>query len=131
MSPKRIKCDKVDDGLISLDLKCMIITVNFKLKGEHLMIFCSKCGAKAKYYDTVKRIVRAEYGKAYTAYVQRYICTKCKFIHRILPDFLMPYKQYEKRIVNGFIFGTLTSDMLEYEDYPCTSTIKNWKLSTK
>ena len=95
------------------------------------MIFCSKCGASTKYYDTVKRLARTGYGKSYMAYVQRYMCTKCKSVHRMLPDFLMPYKHYEKRIIEGFISGTITSDMLEYEDYPCVSTIKNWKSREK
>ena len=66
------------------------------------MIFCSKCGENTKYYDTVKRFVRTAYGK-----------------------------QYEKHIIDGFIFGSLTSEMLEYEDYPCPSTVRNWKLSAK
>ena len=93
------------------------------------MIFCSKCGATARYYDTVKRIVRTAFGKRYDTYVKRYICTKCGFIHRELPDWLIPYKQYEKPIINGFIFDTLSSDILEYEDYPCSQTVRNWKKS--
>lgn len=95
------------------------------------MIFCSRCGERTKYYDTVKRFVRSEYGKQRVLYVKRYICKNCRFLHRNLPDFLLPNKHYEKRIVNGFIFGSLTSEMLEYEDYPCTSTIKIWKSSAK
>ncbi len=95
------------------------------------MIFCSRCGETAKYYDTVKRFVRVEYGEQRVLYVERYICVNCRFIHRNLPDTLLPYKHYEKHIIDGFIFGTLTSEMLEYEDYPCISTIKIWKSSTK
>lgn len=90
---------------------------------------CLKCGETARYYDTVKRTVRTAFGKSRKVYVERYICTKCKFIHRELPNFLSPYKQYEKTIINGFIFDTLSSDMLEYEDYPCSQTIRNWKKS--
>lgn len=93
------------------------------------MIFCSKCGAGTIYYDTVKRTVRTTYGKTYKTCVKRYICTKCRFIHRELPDYLVPYKQYEKPIIDGFILGNLSSDMLEYEDYPCSLTIQNWKKS--
>ena len=95
------------------------------------MIFCSRCGENTKYYDTVKRFVRTAYGKQYVIFIERYICVNCRFIHRNLPEFLVPYKQYEKHIIDGFIFGTLTSEMLEYEDYPCPSTVRNWKLSAK
>lgn len=94
------------------------------------MIFCLRCGEISGYYDTVKRTVRTAYGKRYEVSIERYICTKCRFIHRELPDYLIPYKHYEKRIIDGFIFGNLSSDMLEYEDYPCSMTIQNWKKST-
>lgn len=87
---------------------------------------CPCCGGKLKHHDRVKRIVRTDNGRSYWIFVNRKLCTKCGKKHRALPDILMPYKQYESRIVIGFITGELTSEDLRYEDYPCESTIRLW-----
>lgn len=88
---------------------------------------CSKCGSVMKYYDRVKRTVKLTYGSKKNIYVKRYSCPKCSSICRKLPDNILPYKHYDKKIIEGFVLGRLTSELLEYEDYPCDSTIVNWK----
>ena len=91
------------------------------------MVLCPKCGNESKYYDKVQRIVRKEYGKKCTITIERYFCENCNFLYRNLPEYLLPFKHYKKQIIYGFIFEELTFDMLEYEDYPCFSTVKKWK----
>ena len=90
-------------------------------------VVCSKCGSVMKYYDRVKRVVRLAYGSKKNVYIKRYSCRKCGSVCRILPEHILPYKHYEKKIIEGFVLGRLTSELLEYEDYPCETTIANWK----
>lgn len=90
-------------------------------------IVCKTCGGIARYYDKVKRIVRTGYGKRYSIRVCRYICPRCGAIHRRLPSNLIPYKHYQKNIIEGFLSGELSSCDLAFEDYPCDATIQNWK----
>lgn len=87
---------------------------------------CPKCGGALKYYDNVRRIIRTKGGNKNWTRVKRYKCEKCHEIHRILPDYIFPYKHYEAEIINGVINGTITFDTLGFEDYPCEMTIKRW-----
>ena len=61
---------------------------------------CLECGAVLKHFDFVSRSV--------------------------LPDEFFPYKQYSAEIINGVLDGSITSDTLEYEDYPCEATMHRW-----
>lgn len=90
-------------------------------------VLCSECSMEMKYYDRVRRIVRCEYGTKRTVYVKRYFCSCCGIIRRILPNYILPYKHYDKRIIDGFVHGKYSSEQLEFEDYPCELTIANWK----
>lgn len=87
---------------------------------------CSDCGGYLKYYDEVTRIVRTKHGVKYRVTVRRFVCLKCKRVHRELPKFLLPYKHYEAGIINGFLSGAMSSCDIEFEDYPCESTVSNW-----
>lgn len=88
---------------------------------------CPICGGELKYYDLVKRIVRTKNGFARKVIIRRLKCRKCGKVHRELPDFLFPYKQYDADIIKGVIEGLITSETLGYEDYPCEMTMKRWK----
>ena len=44
-----------------------------------------------------------------------------------MPDILAPYKHYHLDIIMGMLDGTLTTDDLEYETYPCEKTVERWK----
>lgn len=92
---------------------------------------CPYCGGKLKRYGKVSRIVRTKGGKKYTIPVQRFICSLCGATHRMLPDYLMPYKHYKKAIISGFLNGSITYIDLDYEDYPCESTVYKWKVCYK
>lgn len=91
------------------------------------IICCKLCGTETRRYDRVRRIIRCGYGKKKIAMIDRYICLKCGKVCRALPDNLLPYKQYDRRIIEGFVNGKLSSELLEFEDYPCETTIANWK----
>lgn len=91
---------------------------------------CPKCGGQLKYYDSVKRLVRTKYGHKKKLIIRRLRCSKCRSIHRELPDFIFPYKQYEADIIIGVIEGLITCETLGFEDYPCEMTMIRWRLQT-
>lgn len=88
---------------------------------------CPDCGGTLKYYDSVKRIVRTKGRKTMWINVRRMRCKICGTLHRDLPAFLFPYRQYEVDIVQGVLEGLITSETLGYEDYPCEMTMRRWK----
>ena len=71
---------------------------------------CPHCGGQTHYYDKAKRIVKGKYGEVRKIYVYRYRCLQCGEIHRIIPDTLIPFKHYEREIIQGVIEGTITPD---------------------
>lgn len=88
---------------------------------------CQDCGGKLKYYDKVRRIVRTKGRVSKWMNVPRYQCSECGCIHRYLPDYIYPYKQYESEIIAGVIEGLITCETFGYEDYPCEMTMIRWK----
>ena len=88
---------------------------------------CQDCGGKLKYYDKVRRIVRTKGRVSKWVNVPRYQCSECGCIHRYLPDYIYPYKQYESEIIVGVIEGLITCETFGYEDYPCEMTMIRWK----
>lgn len=78
-------------------------------------------------YDKVSRMVRTKNRKASIITVKRFKCPVCNCIHRNLPNNIFPYKQYDARIITGVIEGKITSDMIDYEDYPCEMTMTRWR----
>lgn len=90
---------------------------------------CPDCNGTLHYYDTVKRIVRGSFGKVYWIHLRRLNCKICGRYHRELPNYILPYKHYEKDIIKGFITNTIKVEDIEYEDYPCETTIKDWRKS--
>ncbi len=87
---------------------------------------CPDCEGLMKHYDKVRRIVRAKGGVEHWVNVPRFRCMDCGRVRRALPDNILPYKQYEAEIINNVMNGTITSDTLGYEDYPCEETMKRW-----
>ena len=95
--------------------------------GYFLTMCCQDCGGKLKYYDKVRRIVRTKGRVSKWVNVPRYQCSECGCIHRYLPDYIYPYKQYESEIIAGVIEGLITCETFGYEDYPCEMTMIRWK----
>lgn len=87
---------------------------------------CPDCGGIMKYYDKVRRIMRVKGGGKRWINVKRFRCIDCHKLHRILPEFIFPYKQYDRSIIQGVINGTITPETLGYEDYPCEATMSRW-----
>lgn len=90
-------------------------------------LICPKCNCELKRHDCVKRTIRYEGGKKDYILVERYRCPSCKSIHRVLPDNLYPYKQYDAEIINGVLEGLIDPTVLGFEDYPSEITMKRWK----
>ena len=88
---------------------------------------CPKCGGYLKYYDSVKRIVRTKMRKTRKVIIRRMRCEQCGSLHRELPDFVRPYKQYETEVILGVIEGLISSETLGFEDYPCEMTMLRWR----
>ena len=87
---------------------------------------CPICGGILKYHDRVRRILRSKGRASDYIQVRRMRCTKCGSIHRALPKFVIPYKQYEAEVINGVLEGYITPDTIGYEDYPCEATMARW-----
>lgn len=87
---------------------------------------CPECNGNLKYYDKVSRTIRIEYGKKCEIDIRRFKCKKCGKIHREIPYYVIPYKHYTAQIIEGVLKGSITSDMLIYEDYPSEMTMKRW-----
>ena len=77
---------------------------------------CPKCGGQLKYYDHVQRLVRTKFGNKKWVAIRRLRCCKCHAVHRELPDFIFPYKQYESDIIIGVLEGLITCETLGFED---------------
>lgn len=88
---------------------------------------CPLCGEELHKKGWVRRIVRTKQGEKYFVKLRRLFCNSCKKYHRELPDFLYPYKHYESEIINGVMERLITSNTLEFEDYPCEMTMTRWK----
>lgn len=90
--------------------------------------YCPNCNVPMEYRDTCKRIWRVEGGERRTVQICRMKCPICKKLHRILPDFLAPFKHYGTSVISRVIDGKLTHDILSCEDYPTDQTMIRWIL---
>jgi transposase len=88
---------------------------------------CPRCGEMLKYFDKVKRIVRTKKQKTLWISIRRMKCYGCGSIHRELPYFITPHKQYETELIRGVLDGFITPDTIGFEDYPCEQTMERWK----
>lgn len=88
---------------------------------------CPDCGGELRYKDSVRRILRGRNGVARWIVIRRLICCRCGSVHRELPANVIPYRQYDARVVHYFTNGTLTTDDENYEDYPTDLTVALWK----
>lgn len=93
---------------------------------------CPKCGGELKYYDKAKRIIRGKGGFRQEIKVKRFRCVVCCHVHRELPNYIYPFKQYEAAIIDGVLEGSITPETIGFEDYPCELTMIRWtrKLQT-
>lgn len=92
---------------------------------------CPRCDGQLRYYDSVSRIVRTKWRITKKIKIRRLRCVKCGSIHRELPHYIFPYKQYESEVIFGVLTGCITPETLGFEDYPCEITMVRWKLDEK
>lgn len=90
-------------------------------------LICPDCGGHLKYYDKVQRMVRTKGRHTKWIKIRRMRCTQCGELHRELPSYLFPYKQYESEIIKGVLEGFITCETFGYEDYPCEMTMFRWR----
>ena len=88
---------------------------------------CPKCRGQLKFYDKVNRIVRTKNRYTRQITIRRLKCVNCGSIHREIPNYIFPHKQYEAEVIMGVLEGLITSETLGYEDYPCEMTMFRWK----
>jgi hypothetical protein len=87
---------------------------------------CPNCGGELKYYDSVPRILRTKRRDTSWIKLRRMRCVNCKCLHRELPEFIFPYKQYESEVIFGVLEGFISPNTLGFEDYPCELTMLTW-----
>lgn len=77
-------------------------------------------------YDRVDRIVIRKYGIKEKTKIVRFRCDCCAVTLRELPDWLLPFKHYDKNIIVGVVEGLINSNTIGFEDFPCEITMKRW-----
>ncbi len=87
---------------------------------------CPKCGGKMQPRGYYWRKIQLGNNNFKKVKVKRFRCNDCGSWHGKLPDDVLRYKRYSKAIIEGFNKGKLNTDMLEYENFPCDITVKNW-----
>ena len=78
--------------------------------------------------DKCRRIKRQTCGEYEWLRIPRFKCDNedCGKIHRMLPDFLAPFKQYEESVIVDAIDGRI--DPAENDDRPSRQTARHWKM---
>lgn len=86
---------------------------------------CPDCGGSVVYRDYVRRKVRSMYELNEWIMLPRVKCGGCGKLHRVVPGFLLPYKQYEKSVIEGVRDGELNEYSPGLENLP-EITFKRW-----
>ena len=79
------------------------------------------------YRDHCRRIVRHEGGEAEWLHIPRHQCDNPRRgrLHRMLPDFLLPFKHYEETVVCDAIDGRLEPE--SSDDRPSRQSVRHWR----
>lgn len=77
--------------------------------------------------DYCKRLVRHEDDESEWIRIPRHQCDnpRCRKLHRMLPDFLVPFKHYSEDVISDAINDRLSLEMTN--DAPSPATIRRWK----
>ena len=88
---------------------------------------CPECGiGELKHRDFCRRVSKEEGGGKKWYLIPRGKCTHCSKTHRMLPDFMVPFKHYTSEVISGALDGVVTADDLDSENHPCATTISRW-----
>lgn len=93
------------------------------------ILVCPNCGGRLLKRGAVKRLIRTDYGVKKFIKIKRYSCKNCGKWHRQFPDYIVPYKQYTRPIIEGFVNDILSVEDFRFEDFPSECTIFRWKKS--
>ena len=80
-----------------------------------------------KYYDKVSRMVRTKNRKASIITVKRFNVQFVIVYIEIFQIIFFLINNTTREIITGVIEGKITSDMIDYEDYPCEMTMTRWR----
>lgn len=113
----------------------MYIIKNYRRDGKYILLddncFCCPVCKEGQllFLDYCKRIVRYEGGEKEWIMIPRHKCDneKCRKIHRMLPDFLVPYKHYSEEVISGVLENIVCADDMDSENYPNDYTMYRWQ----
>lgn len=88
--------------------------------------YCPICGEPLIYRDSCERGMLLEGRERRRFLIRRLKCSKCGKLHRELPDFLAPFKQYATEIISGVLDGIVQPEDEDSVDYPCEKTTSCW-----
>jgi hypothetical protein len=100
----------------------------YREKSEEMIkkkeIYCGKHPSeKMAIHDSYKRGIK-ETGEEII--IIRLICYKCEETQAILPDFLLPYKQYSANEIEGVIMDAETLGVYEIETEASVYSVRRW-----
>ena len=87
---------------------------------------CPDCRGTLFYRDRKPRVMKSEGGEKQWLMIRRFRCCRCRKLHNELPDCLTAFKHYKTEVIAGVVDGSVTSDDLDSENYPCVSTMLLW-----
>ena len=78
--------------------------------------------------DYCKRIVRFEDGDHEWIKIPRHQCNnpKCRKIHRMLPDVLVPFKHYPEETISGVLDDIVGPEDMDSENFPSEKSMDRW-----
>lgn len=86
---------------------------------------CPHCGGRLIKKDKVLRGQKIVSGERDWYVIHRFKCVECSAIHRQLPDFMVPYKQYAGETIEDVIEGVISEE--DPVEHPCDMTMKHWR----
>lgn len=88
---------------------------------------CPDCGNELKHYDWVNRVLKTKRGEKQKILVERKYCKVCHKVHRVITEDIIPYKQYERPVIEGVIEGFINEETIGFEDFPSERQMKRWR----
>lgn len=89
---------------------------------------CPMCKAGALHFrDYCRRVRKLEGGDKEWISIPRHQCDSpsCRRVHRMLPDFLVPFKHYQEAVIEDAIDDRLSPE--ESDDRPSIQSVLRWK----
>lgn len=88
--------------------------------------YCPICNEPLSHRDRCVRYLLREGRERETYLIPRGKCHKCGKIHRLIPDFMTPFKQYATEVISGVLEDIIQAADEDSADYPCEMTMQRW-----